>query len=120
MAESAASSKLCAPNQERYFSVQVDPSRQTLPWRNKKWPSRFFARVTSSTASPRARHRSRTASSRTDGTRIATSSPARNWRTIRLASRLSVLTRSPGAVGIKDGAITSHDTFNDANSRYNS
>jgi hypothetical protein len=49
--------------------------------------------------SARVRHRSRTASSWTVGMRRATSSPARCNRASRRQSRVSVLTRSPGAVG---------------------
>jgi hypothetical protein len=60
------------------------------------------------TMSARARHRSRTASSATVGTRTAVSWLARNSTARRRASRLSVLTRSPWRVGINEGAITSH------------
>jgi hypothetical protein len=52
------------------------------------------------------RHRSRTASSWRVGMRTATSSPARCNRASRRQSRRSVLTLSPGALGISDGAIT--------------
>ena len=64
-------------------------------------------RVRSMTMSARARHRSRTASSAGVGTRTEVSWPARNSTASRGASRRSVLTRSPGRVGINDGAITS-------------
>jgi hypothetical protein len=57
-----------------------------------------------------ARHRSRTASSATVGTRMATSSLARRSRASRRQSRRSVLTLSPGALGINVGAITSQRT----------
>jgi len=90
------------------------------PWRRRKCPSRFFARVRSSVASPLARHRSRTASSALVGTRIATSSPERSWRTRRRASRLSVFTRSPGARGMSEGAITWQEIFIEASSRCSS
>ena len=60
--------------------------------------------------SARVRHKSRTASSLGVGIRTATSSPARCRRARRRQSRVSVLTLSPGALGIIDGAITSHAT----------
>lgn len=43
------------------------------------------------------------------GTRTATSSPSRSRRASRSASRRSVLTSSPDARGILDGAATVHD-----------
>src|SRR6266545_4395508 len=52
------------------------------------------------------RRRSRTASSWMVGMRTPTSSPARCNRASRRQSRRSVLTLSPGALGISDGAIT--------------
>ncbi len=57
--------------------------------------------------SARARHRSRTASSATVGTRTEESWLARNSNAILPASRRSVFTRSPGRAGMSDGAITS-------------
>jgi len=66
------------------------------------------------------RHRSRTASSAGVGMRIATSSPARCNRASRRQSRLSVLTLSPGARGINDGAITSQRTCRLCSSRASS
>jgi len=62
------------------------------------------------TMSARARQRSRTASSAWLGTRTAVSCPARSNRARRRASRLSVFTLSPGAVGMREGAITSQRT----------
>jgi hypothetical protein len=76
-------------------------------WRSRNLPMRWRARFRSITMSARARHRSRTASSATVGPRTEESWPARNSMARRLASRRSVLTRSPGAVGISEGAATS-------------
>jgi hypothetical protein len=70
--------------------------------------------------SARVRHRSRTASSPTVGMRMATSSPARCNRASRRQSRRSVLTLSPGARGISDGAITSQRTSMRCSSRASS
>ena len=67
-----------------------------------------------------ARHKSRTASSATVGTRIATSSPARWSRANRRQSRLSVLILSPGALGISAGAITWQRTSKRCNRRASS
>ena len=72
---------------------------------------RCCARLRSASSAARTRTRSRTASSAADGTRTGVSSPARCSRASRLASRLSVFTRSPGRRGISDGATTSHEDF---------
>ena len=86
----------------------ADPPR-TTPARDPAGtlPSRFRARVRSSTISALVRHRSRTASAAGVGMPMATSSPARCNLASRRQSRVSVLIRSPGVVGISDGAITS-------------
>src|ERR1700680_2906810 len=59
-------------------------------------------------AAPQARTRSRHASSSMVGTCTGDRSPARSDRTSLAASRRSVLTRSPGFLGISDGAQTMH------------
>jgi hypothetical protein len=72
------------------------------------------------TMSARARHRSRTASSLMVGTRTEDNCPARNNNARLRASRVSVLTRSPGRVGIKEGAITSQRIPNERSTRASS
>jgi hypothetical protein len=57
-------------------------------------------------AAARVRTRSRIASWSASGTHTAVSSPARNSLACVVASRRSVLTRSPGRRGISDGATT--------------
>jgi hypothetical protein len=63
---------------------------------------------TSAAVLARARTRSRTASCTASGTHTAVSSPARNSRARLTASRRLVFTRSPGFLGISDGATTVH------------
>jgi hypothetical protein len=70
--------------------VQVLPPRQMRPWRNKNPPRRSRARDRSASMSALARHKSRTASSATLGTRMGVSSPARYSRASRRQSRRSV------------------------------
>ena len=60
------------------------------------------------TAASRARTRSRIASWAGSGTHTDDSSPARCNLARLIASRRSVLTRSPGLRGINDGATTTH------------
>ena len=62
----------------------------------------------SSTAASLARTSSRMASCASSGTQTAVSSPARRRRASCVASRLLVLTRSPGLRGISEGATTVH------------
>jgi hypothetical protein len=56
----------------------------------------------------RARERSLMASCRSAGTHIAVSSPARDGLAKLVASRRFVFTRSPGFLGISEGATTMH------------
>ena len=78
-----------------------------MPLRSSRAFKRWRALRHSRTASSRARTRSRTASSATSGTHTAVNSPARASRASMMASRRSVLTRSPERLGIDDGATTS-------------
>ena len=78
-----------------------------MPLRSSSALSRWRALRHSRTASSRARTRSRTASSAASGTRTAVSSPDATSRASIIASRRSVLTRSPERLGIDDGATTS-------------
>jgi hypothetical protein len=87
------------------------PPRQIRPWRISTAVNRCCIRLRSSKTSRRARTRSRTASSAGVGTRIAVSSPARCNRANRIASRLSVFTRSEDPFGINDGATGAPPRF---------
>jgi hypothetical protein len=117
---SAGSVKDCAAIQARCGRLQYDPSRQMRPCRISIAVSRCWARLRSASTAARTRARSRTASSAGAGTRTGVSSPARCSRASRIASRLSVLTRSDPPLGISDGATTSHATPIEASSRYRS
>jgi hypothetical protein len=70
---------------------------------SKNPPRRSRARDRSASMSALARHKSRTASSATVGTRIATSSPARCSRASRRQSRLSVSGLVAGGLGNQRG-----------------
>ena len=76
------------------------------PRRSRNFERRWRERIRSLRASSMQRTRSRKRSSASLGTNAKRSSPAANSRTSRLASRRSVFTRSPGALGIDPGATT--------------
>ena len=85
----------------------MSPPRQTRPWRSRNLPSRCRARFWSGPC-PRGRGtgpgplpRPPSAPGSRPAARRGATGPAGQ-------SRLSVFTRSPGATGINDGAITSH------------
>ena len=95
-------------SQASWAPVQAFLPSQTRPWRSSSFDSRCRARIRSPRQSSRARTRSRAASCSTEGTVTAVRSSIRSSRASSNASRLSVLTRSPGARRIFDGAATSH------------
>jgi hypothetical protein len=107
----AVSSKRCPDSHSWCRWVHARPSRYTRPRRSRRAWIRCRARRPSATRSARG-HKSGTASSARDGTRIAFSSPARCSRASRCASRRSVLIRFPARRGISAGATTSHATPN--------
>ena len=72
----------------------------------RNFERRWRERIRSLRASSVQRTKSRKRSSASLGTNAKPSSPAANSRTRRLASRRSVFTRSPGALGIDPGATT--------------
>ena len=80
--------------------VERRSCRSTQAWRRR------VAACRSRRVSSRARRRSRIASSSTAGTYPGVRSPARMSRANGLASRRSVVTRSPAFLGINEGATT--------------
>jgi hypothetical protein len=84
------------------------PSRATRPCLSSCLATRWRAAVRARRTSSRQRTKSRSPSCSGDGGATNRSSPARYRRTSFLASRRSVLTRSPARTGTSDGATTSH------------
>jgi hypothetical protein len=102
-----------------WAAVHAFPPQYTIPWRSNSFESRCRARIRSARAASRTRTRSRADSSTSVGTRTGTTSSRRSSRASSIASRASVLTRSPAGRTILDAAATSQRTPAAVNARAN-
>ena len=95
-----------AARHRRWAGPPLARPAERISWRSTKALSRHWASLRSLITSSRARVRSRIASSSTVGTYTGVRSPERARRASCIASRRSVLTRTPACWGISDGATT--------------
>jgi hypothetical protein len=102
----AGGGQITSLSQRRWAGLQWARPVERLSCRRKKALRRHLAAFRSRRVSARARLRSRRASASPAGTETGVRSPERLSRASGLASRRSVLPRSPVLVGIKEGATT--------------